>query len=628
MEYRASGMNKETEEFKPFNAFKVLLKIVRFVRPFVGLLILTILLNTVFSILSTISITVIQPIFQIIFNIEEAASIPGASIPGGILTDFLSFIKSLVQVEGDIQGTLINLGIFTIIIFILKNFFKYLGSISSVRLEEGIIKSIRDKIFNNLTSLSVDFFSKSKSGTLISIITNDVNVLNGSTISTFTVILRDSILVVSLFIILMQISPKLTLIAFSTSIISFALIRIAMKYIRRYAARMQSAMAEYTSTLQETIFGIRVVKAYNAEDSANERFVADTRKFVRSAVKHKKIIALIPSINEVFAILALCVVLFIGGTQVLDKEMQPDYLMLFLFTLFSIMSPVSGIINTIAKFQRGFIAAQRIFGILDEKPTVESGKAPVESFDKSIESRNVNFSYEAPEVIKNASFSIDKSRKVAFVGPSGSGKSTMLDLLVRFYDPKEGEILIDGRNIRNLNLKSYRSLFGMVAQESLLFNDTVANNIRFGNTGATMEEVIEASKISNAYDFITKLPKGFDTIIGDRGILLSGGEKQRISIARALVRNPHILVFDEATSSLDSESEKVVQEAITDSLKDRTAIIVAHRLATIIDCDEILVFDQGRIVERGSHSELLVKNGVYRKLYDIQFAQKELGDEA
>ncbi len=615
---------KNISEEENLDSGRSLLRISKFLKPFAGLFVLVIFLNSVFSLFSAASITIIKPIFELIFNVEGTGNIPGAAAPKNLLTNFLEIIKSIVQVKGDPVTTLINLALLTIVIFVLKNVFKYLSSISSVKLKEGLIKSIRDRIFTRLTSLSVDFFSKRKSGSIISIITNDVNALNESTIASFNVILRDLIQVIILMLVLLGISVKLTLIAFSTSVISLLIMRLSMKYIRRYASRMQSAMADYTSTLQEMIFGIRVVKAYNAEQNSNERFLNDTGKYVKSSVKHQKIIALIPSINEIFAILALSVVLFVGGSSVLNGEMQPDYLMLFLFTLFSIMSPIAQIINHFAKFQRGFVAADRVFKVLDQRPTVESGKDEISSFDSGIEVKDLSFAYEEEKVLINTDLSIPKTKKIAFVGPSGSGKSTMLDLLIRFYDPSEGMIEIDGKDIRELKIESYRGLFGIVSQESLLFNDTVANNIKFGSEDATMDDVYRAAKIANAYDFIQHLPKGFETIIGDRGIVLSGGQQQRISIARALVRNPQILVFDEATSALDSESEKVVQLAINDSLKDRTAVIVAHRLATIIDCDEIYVFDEGRIVEHGRHDELIKNNGVYKKLYDIQFAQEKI----
>jgi subfamily B ATP-binding cassette protein MsbA len=313
--------------------------------------------------------------------------------------------------------------------------------------------------------------------------------------------------------------------------------------------------------------------------------------------------------------------------EVIQGKMSGDDLFTFLFILFSIMSPITLLIHSVALYQRGYVASERVFKIIDQKPTIQSGKNTISKFNDSIKINNVSFGYLNEPVISNADFVIKKGKKIAFVGASGSGKSTMLDLIIRFYDPIEGEILLDNINIKDFTIESYRSMFGIVAQESMLFNDTVANNIKFGYPEATMDEIIEAAKLANAYNFIMKMPKGFDSKLGDRGILLSGGERQRISIARALVRNPQILVFDEATSSLDAESEKIVQDAINVSLKGRTAIIVAHRLSTIINCDEIFIFDNGRIVERGIHTELIKLKGIYKKLYDLQFAQKQFEDE-
>jgi subfamily B ATP-binding cassette protein MsbA len=286
------------------------------------------------------------------------------------------------------------------------------------------------------------------------------------------------------------------------------------------------------------------------------------------------------------------------------------------------MAPIASVVNTAAGLQRGVVASERVFAVLDEEPLVKSGETVLKEFNDAIEVRNVTFAYGEKPVLKDASFTVEKSKKVALVGASGSGKSTMLDLLIRFYDPHSGGIYADGTNIRELTVESYRSLFGIVSQEATLFNDTVANNIRFGKPEISIEEIIKAAKIANAHEFISAMQLGYDTPIGDRGVLLSGGQRQRLAIARALARNPQILIFDEATSALDSESEKIVQSAIDEVLKSSTAIIVAHRLSTIINSDKILVFDQGEIVERGTHHELLLKDGVYRRLYDIQFAQQ------
>jgi subfamily B ATP-binding cassette protein MsbA len=628
-------MSTNGQEKKKSSSLKLIRRTFGFVKPFTGLLVLTILLNMVFSGFSAVTIAIIKPILEVIFPVGDSTQAQQSITATGGIGDFLtnikdsfySFIQSIYYNPGDKYASLVNLSILIIALFLVKNFFKYLGSIAGVKLEEGIVKSIRDKVFSKLTSLSVEFFTNRREGSLISLITNDVSVVNSMVISSFSGIIRESTQIILFLFLLLSISPYLTIISFSTSIISLFLLRAALKYLKRYASRMQSAMADYTSVLQESIYGIRVVKAYNAEETANKRFSEQTGRFVHSAVKHQKIITLIPSVNEIFAIAALCVVLLVGGSQVLSGTMKSSDLMTFLFLLFSIMSPIATVFNNVSQFQRGFVAAERVFDVLDRQPSVPTGKEAINEFSTGIEVSNVNFAYTDVPVIKNTSFNIGKGKRVAFVGASGSGKSTMLDLIIRFYDPANGSIIIDGKDIKKLRINDYRALFGIVSQETMLFNDTVANNIRYGYDKATLEDIVQAAKSANAYNFIMKMPKGFDTIIGDRGVMLSGGERQRIAIARALVRNPYILVFDEATSALDAESEKTVQDAINNSLENKTAIIVAHRLATVRNCDEILVFDHGKIIERGTHGQLIARNGVYRKLYDIQFAKEALGEE-
>ena len=597
-----------------------------FIKPYFGLLFFVLVLNTIFSVLSTISIAIIKPIIQLLFEknlTQQVTQAKGTFTLFESLKDgFFNSLRNIIYVEGNFNSTLLNLSMFVISIFIVKNIFKYFGAVAKTRLDESVVKSIRDVVYKKMTSLSVEFFTKRKSGNLISVITNDVNVLSNTVLMSFTDILRESIQILIYLILLISISPFLVLISFATSIVTILILRFSLKYLRRYASRMQNAVSDYTTILQETIMGIRVVKSYNNEKTAVQKFSQQTSEYIKSALKHTKVIAMIPSINEVFAIISLCLVLYVGGTQVLvTKTMKADDLMLFLFSLFAIMSPIATTFNSISSFQRGFVSAERVFDIIDQKPTVETGKLSIKEFKNVIEVTGVSFDYNTDaSVLKNVSFKIERGKKVALVGASGSGKSTMLDLLIRFYDPLNGNIYIDGTDIRNYTLESYRSMFGIVSQETLLFHESISNNIRYGREDASLEEIQEAAKLANAYNFINTSPKGFDTIVGDRGIILSGGEKQRIAIARALVRNPQILVFDEATSSLDAESEKVVQEAINNSLKDRTAIIVAHRLSTIIDCDKIIVFDYGKIVEHGTHAELFEKNGIYRKLYEIQFS--------
>ncbi len=610
-------------------------KINEFAKPFYGLMALSLSLNIIFSIFSALSIAIIKPLINIL-NPEEVEEVAKKVTEPGIFGDvkiwleglkdtFSDGILHLVQNPDSIETTLLNMSILIIGIFIVKNIFKYLGSIAAMNLEEGFIKHVRDIVFAHLISLSVDFFGQRKEGELITIVTNDTSVLNSTTVSSINILIRELTQIVFFLALLLATSVQLTLIAFSTSIISILIIKFAMKYLRRYASRMQSAISDYTSTLQESVEGIRVLKAYGAERNASDMFEENTTKFFKSSIKHKKIITIIPAINEVFAIFALCVVLFVGGLAISNEELAFDDLWLFLVSLFSIMSPITTFIDTISKFQRGIVSAGRIFNVLNSKSTVVSGEEKIDSFKDKISVKNLSFAYGDIPILKDVSFDIEKGKKVAFVGPSGSGKSTMLDLIIRFYDPGSGQIEIDNKEIKTLDAKDYRSLFGIVSQETVLFNNSIAGNIRFGKPDASREEIEEAAKQANAYNYISQTENGFDTNVGDRGAKLSGGERQRLAIARALVRNPEILVFDEATSALDSESEKIVQEAINKNLEDRTAVIVAHRLATIINCDTILVFDKGKIVERGTHSELLELDGVYKKLYDIQFAEQSHG---
>jgi subfamily B ATP-binding cassette protein MsbA len=382
---------------------------------------------------------------------------------------------------------------------------------------------------------------------------------------------------------------------------------------------MQKAMSDFTTILQETISGIRVIKAFTSEKIILNKFEDQTKSYVKSAIKLNKINALVPAVNEIMAISALSIVLVVGGLGVVVyKNIQPDDLMTFLFSLFAIMTPITLVVNNINNFQRGIVSGERIFEILDADEKIISGKLLKVKFEKEIKFQNINFAYNVVNILKNINFEIFKGQRIALVGSSGSGKSTILDLLIRFYDTSSGELIVDGVNIKEYDLVSYRNLFGIVSQENLLFNDTIGNNINFGNNDLSNEEMINICKLANCYNFINKLDNKFETIVGDKGVNLSGGERQRIAIARALAKNPEIIVFDEATSALDAESEKLVQEAMNHILDTRTSIVVAHRLSTIINSDVIFVFENGEIVEFGSHLELIKNNGVYKKLYEIQ----------
>ena len=597
----------------------LLFRVLGYLKQFKLLLVLSIFLNTLFSILSTVTIIVIQPVLQALFepNTMQKMQVPAEDISFQLKEWFFRTVMNVVTGSTHSE-TLFRLGLLIIGLFTLKNLAKYLGNNVNTRLGEGVIKSIRDQLFTRIMAQSMDFFNKSKVGDSISLMLNSVGLMNGAITPLFFTLFRQPIEIALFLGVLLTYSPYLTFIAFSTSIGSLILVKLTTAPIKKYALRMQDAMAQLTQVLQEFLIGIRIVKSTSSEDKASLSFHTETRTYVRAAIKNQKIVDLVPAINEMLAIISLCAVLFIGGNEVYSGNMKAHELMTFLFALFSIMSPIAQITSTPATIQKGLVAAQSIFSIIDKSPSVKDGDHRCTSFNTALSIQDLSFSYDGQHpVLQNVSFDIAKGKKIALVGSSGSGKSTMSDLVIRLYDPTSGSILLDSQPIHDFTLESYRSLFGIVSQEAFLFHDTIAANIAFGSD-ATREQIIEAAKIAHAHTFINALPEGYDTIIGDRGVLLSGGQRQRLAIARALARRPEILIFDEATSALDAESERLVQEAIADVLKNRTALIIAHRLSTILDADCIHVFDHGRIIESGTHQELVALGGIYASMCALQ----------
>jgi len=601
-------------------------RILRFVAPFKWLLALSFVFNLVFSSLNALTLAIVEPVFRTLFsaqtsngNTSMSVSIPAVQIGTTLKARFDEFIYSLI-VSPDFFTSIRNLSLVIFVLFLLRALSKYASSLIGTRLEEGVMKTIRDTLFAKITDLSLDYFSRKRSGEIISLLTNDVGVVNHSTLNSITQLWREGTTVVIYLALLLIISPSLTAIALCVSLLGVLMIRTSTTFLRKYAARMQAAQADYTATLQETVMGIRVIKALTVEPLMIRRFTDQTRDFVRSALKNTRVLSLVPAVNDTFGILALVAVFYAGGMALASNSLTPSNLMTFLFILFGLMQPISTIFSTIATMQRGVVAASNIIVTLDEQSTIQSGTTTVQGFSSEIELSDVSFAYEEAVVTRNASFRVKKGQTVALVGSSGSGKSTILDLIMRFYDPQSGSIKVDGHDIREYDLTSYRSLFGMVSQETILFNDSVANNISLGESIPDRSAVVRAARIAHADEFIQALPEGYDTNIGDRGIKLSGGQRQRLAIARALYRDPAILLFDEATSALDTESERIVQDAINDVLQDRTAIIVAHRLSTIVNADVIVVFDNGAVVESGTHATLLARNGAYARLHALQFS--------
>jgi subfamily B ATP-binding cassette protein MsbA len=515
-------------------------------------------------------------------------------------------------------------------IFILKGIFDYGQSYLMSYVGQKIIADLRERIYNHVQSLSLSFFTKNPTGTLMSRILNDVGMVQGAVTDAVTGLLKDVFTLIGLVAVIFYRDWRLALIAMVVFPVAvFPIVKFGRK-LRGYSTRSQSAMAELTTILLETIMGTRIVKAFNMEDYERSRFAKENRRLLGIQIKSTRVRSISHPLMEVLGGLGIAFIVFYGGYNVVQGISTPGTFFSFLAALLMLYEPVkrlSGVNNTV---QQGLAAAARIFEVLDTTPEIQSkpGAKALPSVSREIEYRGVSFKYEEDWVLRNVNLNIRTGEMVAFVGASGGGKTTLVNLLPRFYDVTEGKVLIDGVDIRETRLESLRSMIGIVTQQTILFNDTVRNNIAYGNMGQPFEEVVKAAQAAYADGFIQNLPKGYDTVIGEQGVKLSGGERQRISIARAVLKNAPILILDEATSSLDSESEIEVQKALEYLMEGRTTLVIAHRLSTIRKADRIIALSGGQIVEEGTHEELLARDGEYKKLYLLQFKDRPDGTEA
>lgn len=581
-----------------------------------------------------VSIGMILPFVNVIFsggNLNLGAGSGDGS--GGILD---AAPESLTSVQEAVRQkvltfyasdspivTLERICLSILVIYFLKGAFTYLLALTNASLEQNVIRDVRNKLYAHLHRLSLSFFHASKTGRVISRVTNDVTLIRMSLSAGFLGALRDLLLVAVYAVIVIWISWRLALVAFLViPPITIIVTKIGHR-LRRYSTRAQERMADITSVLQETVSGIRVVKAFGMERFETKKFFRHTDGYFEAFMKQQRAASLAPPMTEWLGAVGALVVLWYGGTQVLGgKMLSPDWFLIFLAAMLSIIHPAKTLTQANTRIQEGLAAARRIFTILDTEPgIIDSPNAiDIDRIEKGIEFRDVSFKYgDEDYVLRDITFEVKKGQVVALVGPSGAGKSTLVDLIPRFYDPSSGSVRIDGRDTRDISIRSLRNLLGIVTQETILFNDTVRNNIAYGLQDVSLEKVEEAAKAANAHEFVSALPEGYDTVIGDRGVRLSGGERQRIAIARAILKDPQILIFDEATSSLDSEGEKLVQDAIEHLISKRTNFVIAHRLSTVTNADLILVIDDGRIVESGRHEQLLAAGNLYRRLHDIQF---------
>ena len=509
-------------------------------------------------------------------------------------------------------------------VFFTKNIFLYIKNILLRIVELKLVKDIRDRLYKHIQTLSLGYFHKKQTGSITSIVMNDVEQLQVALAVVFQRLFVEPINILTFVTLLFIISWKLALIAIVIIPLAGITIISIGRSIRRKSRRTQAKIAEIMQILTETLTSIRIVKAFVNEKEEVKKFTGESKNYFKLLLKRARLDLISAPVTESFGVIIGVVLLWYGGLEVLSNEgVSAEDFIRFIVILFSILGPIKQMSNVNLKIQVGAASAERIFELLDTPPEIVEDLNPVDLkvFKNSIEFDKVHFEYNDGDtlVLDQVTFSIKKGEVVAMVGPSGSGKSTIADLIPRFYDVTTGSIQIDGHDLRKATLASIRGNMGIVTQEVILFNDTIKNNIAYAQPNVTDEAIIKAAEAANALDFIEKTPEGFNTLIGERGVNLSGGQKQRLAIARALLKNPPILILDEATSALDTESEKKVQNAIENLMKDRTALVIAHRLSTVQNADKIIVIDEGKVVEIGTHNELYENGGLYRRLYDIQF---------
>jgi len=615
---------------------KTYFRILKFVKPYWKHLSLSVIFTILFALLNGLSVYLTIPLLDTLFQesirkgtVEQTSTIEKAS---SILPDWIVKVGDNISnsfnefvFSGNKTEALMKICFMVLFAFFLKNIFSYLQAYFMTFVEYGAMKDLRDLAYQHLHQLPMSFFKQERVGNLISRFTNDVTIVQSSITAAFLNLIREPLTIIVFLIIAISISWQLTLMALIVLPFSMLIIWWIGIKLRKQSARIQSKMADITSILQETISGVKIVKAFGMEVYENKKFFRETRAYFKMILKIVRVRNISSPLTEFLSVIIGVFIIYYGGVLVLQENtLKASEFLGFLFAIFQLMPPIKELSSVNNRIQESSAAGDRIFEILDTKPAIRDheNSRPIEKFQKSLVFENVNFSYEdsVESVLNDINFSVAKGEILALVGPSGGGKSTLVDLIPRFFDPTSGKIFIDGIDVKDIKIQSLRKLMGIVTQETFLFNESIKNNIAYGLEEYPFEKIIEAAKAANAHNFILEMPDGYETIIGERGVKLSGGQRQRLSIARAILKNPDIMIFDEATSSLDNESEILVQEAIERMMVNRTTFVIAHRLSTIRNATRILVLDRGRVVQLGKHEDLIAdEKGLYHKFYEMQF---------
>ncbi len=597
--------------------------LLKYVKNYKSLIGLNIVFNILVAIFSVISIPALTPILNMLAGQTKLVHEPPTSLSSkDDIIQFLYYHLSQIIIENGAQRAMAYICLIFVVIFFFKNFFRYLSAYVMAPVRNGIIRDLRKALFDKSLNLPLSYFSEQRKGDLISRITADVQEIEWSILNVLEIVFREPLLILGALIMMILISPSLTLFVLVLILFTALVIGGIGKVLRAQSGEVQSRLGNIVSLLEETLSGMKVIKGFNAESYQSKKFDSENESYKRLLTKLLRRRDLSSPLSEFLGMATVCVLLWYGFSEVLDNKITFGSFLTFLYAFFSIIAPVKSFSKAYYNVQKGLAASDRIEEILEADISIKDIENPksIQQLESNIEYKNVSFAYNEVEndVLQNINFTLKKGQTIALVGPSGGGKTTIVDLLPRFYEVTQGQIKIDGVDIRNYALNDLRSLFGIVTQDAFLFNDSIYNNIVFGLKNKSKEDVIQAAKIANAHDFILEMGDGYETNVGDRGSKLSGGQRQRITIARAILKDPEILILDEATSALDSEAEKLVQDALVQLLKNRTSIVIAHRLSTVQDADEILVLKSGMIVERGNHQELMSMEGDYKKLVELQ----------